>query len=80
MSFLVGMSILWNCVLDDIFVMVLKVGRIVLWRIRCIVALGMDFNRLGRYDLPPFRYGVWHMFAIDIGAFSGALLSFSIGL
>ncbi len=34
----------------------------------------------GRYDLPPFRYGVWHAFAVDIGAFSGALLVYSIGL
>lgn len=34
----------------------------------------------GRYELPPFRYGVWHAFAVDIGAFSGALLAYSIGL
>ena len=34
----------------------------------------------GRFDLPPFRYGVWHAFAVDIGAFSGALLVYSIGL
>ena len=34
----------------------------------------------GRYDLPPFRYGVWHAFAVDIGSFSGALLVYSIGL
>ena len=34
----------------------------------------------GRFELPPFRYGVWHTFAIDIGAFSGALLAYSIGL
>ena len=34
----------------------------------------------GRYDLPPFRYGVWHAFAVDIGAFSGALLVYNIGL
>ena len=34
----------------------------------------------GRFDLPPFRYGVWHAFAIDIGAFSGALLIYSSGL
>ena len=34
----------------------------------------------GRYHLPPFRYGVWHAFAVDIGAFSGALLAYSIGL
>ena len=47
-------------------------GALLLW-----VWISTDW---GRYDLPPFRYGVWHMFAIDIGAFSGALLSFSIGL
>ena len=34
----------------------------------------------GRFDLPPLRYGVWHAFAVDIGAFSGALLVYSIGL
>jgi len=34
----------------------------------------------GRYDLPPFRYGVWHAFAVDIGSFSGALLAYSISL
>ncbi len=34
----------------------------------------------GRFDLPPFRYGVWHAFAVDLGAFSGALLSYSIAL
>ena len=34
----------------------------------------------GRYELPPFRYGVWHAFAIDIGAFSGALFHYSTGL
>jgi len=47
-------------------------GALLLW-----VWISTDW---GRYDLPPFRYGVWHMFAIDIGAFSGALLSFSFGL
>ncbi len=34
----------------------------------------------GRYQLPPFRYGVWHAFAVNIGSFSGALLVYSIGL
>ena len=34
----------------------------------------------GRYDLPPFRYGVWHAFAVDIGSFSGALLVYSMSL
>ena len=27
----------------------------------------------GRYDLPPFRYGIWHAFAIDLGAFAGSV-------
>ena len=34
----------------------------------------------GQYDLPPFRYGVWHCFAINIGGFAGAMLAFGITL
>lgn len=31
----------------------------------------------GRYDLPPFRYGIWHAFAIDLGAFAGSVLVYT---
>lgn len=31
----------------------------------------------GQYELPPFRYGVWHLFGITIGGFAGAILAFS---
>ena len=31
----------------------------------------------GRYDLPPFRYGLWHAFAIDLGAFAGSVIVFA---
>jgi len=31
----------------------------------------------GRYDLPPFRYGIWHAFAIDLGAFAGSVLVYA---
>lgn len=34
----------------------------------------------GQYDLPPFRYGVWHSFAINIGGFAGAILAFNLSL
>ena len=30
----------------------------------------------GQYDLPPFRYGVWHLFGLNIGGFAGAILAF----
>lgn len=26
------------------------------------------------YELPPFRYAIWHSIAIDLGAFGGALI------
>lgn len=29
-----------------------------------------------QYELPSFRYGIWHAIGIDIGAFGGALLAF----
>ena len=32
----------------------------------------------GRFDLPPFRYGVWHSFAVNIGGFAGAILAFNL--
>ena len=32
----------------------------------------------GQYKLPPFRYGFWHAFAINIGGFAGALITFGI--
>ena len=32
----------------------------------------------GQYELPPFRYGIWHSFAINIGGFAGAMLAFGM--
>ena len=29
-----------------------------------------------QYELPSFRYGIWHAIGIDIGAFGGAILAF----
>lgn len=34
----------------------------------------------GRLNLPPFRYGVWHSFAVNIGGFAGAILAFNLAL
>ncbi|MDG1551441.1 MAG: hypothetical protein P8Q95_06925 [Candidatus Poseidoniaceae archaeon] len=34
----------------------------------------------GQFDLPPFRYGIWHSFAINIGGFAGAILAFNLSL
>ena len=31
----------------------------------------------GRHHLPPFRYGLWHAFGIDLGAFAGSVLVFT---
>ena len=29
-----------------------------------------------QYELPSFRYGIWHAIGIDIGAFGGAILAY----
>ena len=31
----------------------------------------------GRYELPPFRYGLWHAFGINLGALAGGIFAFS---
>ena len=31
----------------------------------------------GRYNLPPFRYGLWHAFGIDLGAFAGSVFVYT---
>lgn len=31
----------------------------------------------GRYQLPPFRYGLWHALGINLGAFAGGVLTFT---
>ena len=31
----------------------------------------------GRHHLPPFRYGLWHAFGIDLGTFAGSVLVFT---
>ena len=31
----------------------------------------------GRYNLPPFRYGLWHAFGINLGALAGGIFAFS---
>ena len=31
----------------------------------------------GRYNLPPFRYGLWHAFGINLGALAGGIFAFT---
>ncbi len=31
----------------------------------------------GRYNLPPFRYGLWHAIGIDLGAFAGSVFVYT---
>ena len=45
-----------------------------------LLPLGWVSTDLGRDGFPPFWYGGLHLFAIDIGAFFVALLSFCFGL
>ena len=32
----------------------------------------------GRYELPPFRYGLWHTFGINLGALAGSVLAYQL--
>jgi len=32
----------------------------------------------GRYEFPPFRYGLWHAFGINLGALAGSVLAFQL--
>ena len=31
-----------------------------------------------RYEYPPFRYGIWHVLGVNIGAFFGSVLAFNL--
>ncbi|RPG67833.1 MAG: hypothetical protein CBC59_007560 [Euryarchaeota archaeon TMED99] len=31
----------------------------------------------GRYNLPPFRYGLWHAFGINLGALAGGIFAYT---
>lgn len=45
-------------------------GALLLW-----VWISTDW---GRYELPPFRYGIWHAFGLDLGAFAGSIFVYGL--